>query len=567
MANKGKKVVVEAVLTGDGKQLTGVVKQAKEQLKDLGNEGKKSGKDASSWMEQMGRHMKELRKERRTSGESAMAGAMGKGVGGMADYLMDAAGMGIQGIMVEGIGRTFANTAGMAEKMAAGGEDRNKALKEWAEGLFLVGDFVKGWDSVFRIVSGVAKEEEEMNQMLKEQERTVREIGVLHKQQSTLKKLGTENQQEKSAIDVMDEYQAEAKRIQDEKRKLTFNDEAYNKEATFMETLMTKSIIGRPAAALAAGEGFGGGGKLIKNVDSSIEQRWNEKHKGDTGLLDIQEQNNAKIRDKMLQQIRIDASKKTSETMSQLEVQRQEKALSLEEATAKSSEEIWAAKSKHMDFTLDKERGELELNATRAANAGNKGLAGVYLKRYNEMPAEAQRDKEQAWKKFTEERDKSRFGTTTGLYGSAGSMLSALQQQADTPELQRAQKILGAMTTQRGLEKELTDVLDNGNATPEQRGAARMLRLDSKDLFKMTTSEDWLKDQKWTPLRFAGANELKGSQSGAAGLALEKDHNQEATRQFELQQQANTLLTKISADIARMAGTDAAESMSITSGG
>ena len=127
--------------------------------------------------------------------------------------------------------------------------------------------------------------------------------------------------------------------------------------------------------------------------------------------------------------------------------------------------------------------------------------------------------------------------------------------------------MLGAITTQRGLDKELQDVLENGNSTPEQRGAARMLRMDSQSLFKMMTSEDWLKDQKWTPLRFAGANELKGSQSGAAGLALEKDRNKEATRQSELQQQANTLLAKISADIARMAGSEGGESVNITEGG
>ena len=303
----------------------------------------------------------------------------------MAEYLMDAAGLGIQTIVAQGVGRTFANTAGMAEKMAVGGEDRDKALKEWAEGLIVVGEFVKGWNSVFRIVTGVAKEEEEMNRILKEQARTVREIGALHKQQSTLKKLGTENEQEKSTLDVMDEYQNEFKRIRDEKGKLTFNDEAYTKEATFSEAIMTKSVFGRLVADMVAGEGFGGGGKLVGNVERSVEQRWNEKHKGDTGVLDIQEQNAAKIRDRKTQQIRIDAAKKSAETVYQLEVQRQEKTLSLEEATAKSSEEIWAAKSKRMDYQVNKDRGELELNAARAANTGNTALADSYLKRYHEM--------------------------------------------------------------------------------------------------------------------------------------------------------------------------------------
>ena len=167
--------------------------QANRDLSGIG--GKRTGgigaapEDAGAFGD-LAKLAKNVRKERRASGESALSGALSN----PADFALQSIGMGVQGLVVDKIGEAFGRLAVNVEKVVSGEASADKMIGEWAKGLPILGGFVTGWQAVFSIMDGSASRMRDMNRLQEDMNRSNIAFGAFQK--SALALHGADTQDE-----------------------------------------------------------------------------------------------------------------------------------------------------------------------------------------------------------------------------------------------------------------------------------------------------------------------------------------------------------------------------------
>ena len=183
MAGGKQKKVVETVFTGNSDGLEATFKKLDQQgaayAQNAGKHIKKASTEADGFFARLAAKSKEYRREQRMSGETALMRTLGSGQG-LTTMAMQSLGMGLPAMITEMVGKGFASSMeGVKKALTEGGAD---ATKNIAESLPLLGEFVKGWESVIELVTGVAQAEAEVNRELKSQQQIQDQLNVTHNQ-------------------------------------------------------------------------------------------------------------------------------------------------------------------------------------------------------------------------------------------------------------------------------------------------------------------------------------------------------------------------------------------------
>ncbi len=112
------------------------------------------------------KRVKKFRAESRKSGENALAQTLGSGRG-LTDAGLQALGLGVQGVVTESVGRGFAGAGETVKKLAAGELSGKEFVNQLAEGVPILGEYVKGWSSILSVIDGSAKAEADLNRQMK----------------------------------------------------------------------------------------------------------------------------------------------------------------------------------------------------------------------------------------------------------------------------------------------------------------------------------------------------------------------------------------------------------------
>ena len=172
------KLAVE--VDASAERLGGNLQKAGQTIKQFSKQARKDLGDADDgFLDKLAHKAKSLKRERSQRGESALESMLSGGAGGVANFGMNALGMGLQGLVVEGIGKAFASGAENFSKLVTGEMDTGEAVNQWAKGIPILGEFVSGWKSILDLTTGEAQQAEHLNQLLKEQVTSTRAIGAL----------------------------------------------------------------------------------------------------------------------------------------------------------------------------------------------------------------------------------------------------------------------------------------------------------------------------------------------------------------------------------------------------
>lgn len=169
-----QKLDIHAELTASSGKFTGAFKEASKTTRDFGKDYKAAMDPGAGFFDKAALQAKKMKREKRSSGEAALQGLLNN----PADALMDIAGMGVQGFIADKVGSMFAKSTETMLKFQSGETPANQMVNDLAHGIPILGQFVQGWQNVFSLIDGSAKEARELNLLTKEGELGKMVLGV-----------------------------------------------------------------------------------------------------------------------------------------------------------------------------------------------------------------------------------------------------------------------------------------------------------------------------------------------------------------------------------------------------
>jgi hypothetical protein len=131
-----------------------------------------------------------------------------------------------------------------------------------------------------------------------------------------------------------------------------------------------------------------------------------------------------------------------------------------------------------------------------------------------------------------------------------GSMSESLKGFEDFPggktvESERMQKLLGVYGTSMKMKDQFQAILDDGNATADQKSAAKAGLASVSHWTDLASGSQMLNLQPYTPLRFASSQLANSAFSGAAEYASEKDRSDYGQSLSSIMESTNKEVEKI----------------------
>jgi hypothetical protein len=121
---------------------------------------------ASGVFENIAKRLKAMKAESRAAGEGVLEKTLAS-PRGLVGAGMDALGMGVQGIVVDAVGRAFQNVTEkimeMQQRIREGTADTSMLVAEIAKGTPVLGPFIAAWRNLGDIISGAAEKVAQMN--------------------------------------------------------------------------------------------------------------------------------------------------------------------------------------------------------------------------------------------------------------------------------------------------------------------------------------------------------------------------------------------------------------------
>jgi len=527
---------VQIDLTGSADGLQATLQKANSEIKGFARDAQKhlDNVKPKSFMDTLAMSAKAARKEARSSGEMALERVAGGGIGGMAQFGLRAAGFGMAGLAADMAGETLAKTGEMLVKIKEGANPAEMVV-EWGKGLPILGGWVKAAESFHELMTGSRAEAERLKKALEAGEK----IDKLNRQ-ATTELSGHFDPVVHGGLVAEEKMNARMKEARQMMREFgpTLDNGKDNPNANsklFMQ------------------------GHRLAGLASKI------------GHLDMQ-----------------DAIRQSQREMAQADLSNRQnligQQINLEKLGAKTSGQIWKAQSDGIIHqynakyeTLQNQAKDLHTQANDLDKEINDAYGGYredqldhIRERRDELLKQEKQVREQmkgvgkesdaarakAKDDFIEATVANREQIRGGLLGASSSMLGQVAGFANSPELQRTQKLLGAWQFNFATGGQIDQFLKNPAITARQKTAAENLKGGLGGLTELMTSDKFLRGtEPWTPLRFAAAAEGGGSRfSGAASLALEQEPADAAKQQSQYAEEANRLLKIIADNTGGMMG-------------
>jgi hypothetical protein len=515
------------------------------------------GKTAGA-VERLALQAKKLRLENRQAGENALE-AMLKNPAELLN-------LGAKGVIADFAGQKFAGITDAFKKIATGEGNPADMVKNFAEGLPLIGEWVKGWGNIISLIDGSADRARELKEEMKSEAFTSEAMGRLSASHDFFKSAKATPYE--SRLDAIEkQYQSEIAKNTAARSKLTPTDEEVNNRidehvGRGSSAWMENSITGRFTEWMNQMVNGSGAQDVRTKWHNWAAGDIEEERRPQAATLDKANEQAAAGRNAAIQKLQIEEARRVEEAVRAINEKSLSMRLHAEEATAQTASQVWSVRLKQFSAEWASFNADIaaKFNAPGTSDKEKLALFQMMQAHNQAQPGIIQQASNDYFQGVKQHRD----AVQGGLIGTGQQLLSNMQGMpgGNSWEAQKMQKYLQVVQFSRSTRSQIDSVLNDKDATQAQKDTAAGLGTSLSRYTDLATSDKELSRMN-IPLQLAGAQEVGSNFGGAADALREQYAGEQAKGDEKVMKTSEDLLKKIYEVLAAGAKKDSSSTNSV----